>query len=185
MIHFTNPAPLKRHKGKELVFVDNNHNNPMLGSSRVFRTTGAKRPVDKILINVLHNNIDATQVTTVLVTATFPCTVTGLRWDLTLQQFAGVAFGTYAWVIAIVRDGLTIPTLAISDGSTLYKPEQDVLAFGHGMGALAALGMLSKYNGSTKTMRKMMGGDRIIFILVGEATNTASCEGCIQFFCKF
>ncbi len=148
------------------------------------RRISAKRPIDKLLVNVVKSNVDATQEITVLTTATFPCTIVGLRWDLTFASSAGSALATYAWVIIILRDGSTVSTIAISDAGSLYQPEQDVLAFGRGFNGASALGIPSKYMGSTKTMRKLMGGDRLQFVMVGEATNTTACAGCIQFFCK-
>jgi len=158
--------------------------NPMSipNVQRVFRTTGGRRPVDKNLIAIAQTAIDATDQTTTLVTATFPCTIVGLRWDFSIIQTAGTGICTYYWAIVILRDGLTQPTIAISDGSTFYNPEQDVMAFG--ATSIDNNTQTKQYMGSTKTMRKMMGGDKLIFISKGVATNTSRVDGVIQFFCK-
>ena len=57
------------------------------------RTTGvsvihsaAKRPIDKNLKYVKKTGVAATQVSTTLFTATFPCTVVGLRWSISCYQ---------------------------------------------------------------------------------------------------
>jgi len=168
-----NPRAAQRRRG-----------NPMQVANvqRVFRTTGGRRPVDKNLIAIAQTAIDATDQSTTLVTATFPCTIVGLRWDFSIIQTAGTGICTYYWAIVILRDGLTLPTLAISDGSTFYNPEQDVMAFG--ATTIDNNTQTKQYMGSTKTMRKMMGGDKLIFISKGVATNTSRVDGVIQFFCK-
>ncbi len=148
------------------------------------RRTGAKRPVDKVMINISKTGVDATQVTTTLVTATFPCTVVGLRWDISLIVDAGSAPGDYAWAIIILRDGFTQKTISLSDGGTFYAPEQDCIVFARGINQQVDIGSGKHYNGSTKSMRKLMGGDKLIFLAVGVATQTTRIAGVIQFFCK-
>ncbi len=142
-----------------------------------------KRPIDKQLIVVDKDTVDATQVSTTLITATFPCTITGLRWEISHDRSAGTGTANFWWAIILVKDGNSANTMAISDASTFYEPEQNVLAFG--LGALEDEGpdsMLS--SGNTKTMRKLMGGDQLLFITRGIATNTTNVNGVIQFFCK-
>ena len=148
------------------------------------RTTSRKRPVDKVFVNIVKGSLDGIQVATTLLTATFPCTVTGLRWDLSFITDSGSAPGQYAAVIIIVRDGITASALALGDGSTLYAPEQDVMAYFSGVNQQTDIGSGAQYVGSTKTMRKLMGGDKLIFIAKGHATNTTTIAGTIQFFCK-
>ncbi len=152
------------------------------------RTTGvsvvprAKRPIDKQLIGVAKTAVNATQVTTVLKTTTFPCTIVGVRWSLTAFQDAGTAPGNGLWAIVIVRDGNNIANLTAADGADFYTPEQDVLGFG----VLVFDDNVKPWSGEghTKTMRKMMGGDQLVFLVRGEATNTFNFEGVVQFFCK-
>ncbi len=148
-------------------------------SARVVR---ARRPIDKALVNVIHNTINATQQTTTLITATFPCTITGIRWDINTVQNGGTAIASGRWAIVIIRDGATINTLTQSDGSDLYEPEQDVLAFG--MWLIDNNTTTIQHIGATKTMRKLQGGDALKFLCIGVATETSSCHGVVQFFCK-
>jgi len=143
-----------------------------------------KRPVDKLLVCISLPTLVASQQAVTLVTATFPCTIVGLRWDLKFITGAGTGPGSFAAAIVIVRDGNSASTLSIGNAATLYQPEQDVLFFARGLNALLASGDHSHYNGTTKTMRKMMGGDKLQLIAFGEATNSTALEGCVQFFCK-
>ncbi len=141
-----------------------------------------KRPINKSLVAVLQSTNDATDTVTTLFTTTFPCTITGLRWDLTITQDAGTSTCFAYWVIAIVRQGMTIPTIATTDGATFFAPESDCLVFGT---TTIENNIQSKdFIGSTKTMRKMQGGDTLIFIGKGAATNTHRVDGVVQFFCK-
>lgn len=135
------------------------------------RMSMTKRPIDKKLVNVFHGN-PGTQVSTDLTTATFPCTITGLRWAIKNSGLNNVH-----WCIIVLRDGMTADTIATSDGSTLYNPEQDVLAFGvQKDDSMTA-------EGSTKTMRKLQGGDKIVFLSKAAASG-GTTSGIIQLFCK-
>ena len=147
-----------------------------------FRTTGSRRPVDKQLTFIKKDGVDATDVATTLVTVTFPCTIVGLRWDMTFFQSAGTATATGSWAIVVLRDGVTQPTLAVSDAAQFYNPEQDVMSFG--VYVIDNNTETKQFVGSTKTMRKMMGGDKLVFIMKGLATETSGARGVIQFFCK-
>ena len=72
--------------------------------------------------------------------------------------------------------------MAASDAADFYAPEQNVLAFGHG--SMDNNVDTQQFEGNTKTMRKFMGGDQLLFIVLGAATNTTNVQGIIQFFCK-
>ncbi len=146
----------------------------------VIRTT--KRPIDKELKSMTLTGLTATQQETVLKTTTFPCTIVGLRWSLTSFQDAGTGNARCVWAIVVVRDGLSASSMSASDGSDFYTPEQNVLAFGNF--SMDNNVSVHQENGNTKTMRKLMGGDQLIFIAKGQATNTSTVEGIIQFFCK-
>ena len=151
----------------------------------VVRRTGGRRPVDKLMVCIAAVNLVGTQLSTTLTTVTFPCTIVGLRWDLSSLTTAGTAPATYAWAIVKVSDGNSANALAFSNGATLYQPEQNVMAFGVGMNTPEdTIGGPLRWVGSTKTMRKMMAGDTLQFIHVGEATNAQEVLGCVQFFCK-
>lgn len=72
--------------------------------------------------------------------------------------------------------------MSLSDAATFYAPEQNVMAFGHGLPQTGSNGV--KFEGSTKTMRKMRGGDLLQIVAVAEATNLLEFFGAVQFFCK-
>lgn len=147
-----------------------------------FIRTRAKRPIDKLLVVVNKTDVVAAQQETDIITATFPCTAVGLRWDLSWFQTGGTGEATTFWAVVIVRDGNAASTMSTSDAGVLYAPEQDVLTFG-------TVGFDNHTNslhisGDTKTMRKLMGGDKLKFITFGTATNFNSVRGVIQVFCK-
>ncbi len=146
------------------------------------RTVRVRRPIDKFLVNISKVGVDGTQVQTIIRTATVACTVTGLRWDLATSQQGGTGAGKGRWAIVIVRDGQSASTMAISDGSSLYDPEQDVLTYGSW--TIDNNVESFHWNSDTKTMRKMRIGDAIVFVAVGVATNTSNVEGVVQMFCK-
>ncbi len=145
----------------------------------------AKRSIDKVLIAISHDAMDATQVQTTIVTATFPNTVTGLRWDLSFSQDGGTGLCEIVWAIVLAKEGNVADTMIKTNGVQFYEPEQNCLVFGtERIRDGVTQGQTKKTSGMTKTMRKMMLGDRIIFIIQGVATNTGSVQGVIQLFQK-
>lgn len=155
---------------------------PTVGGGSIIRTFSAKRPIDKAIISIANTAVTGTQVVTTLATITFPCTIVGLLWDISAGTSAGSSNGTAAWAIIVVRDGEAANTIALSNASTFYAPEQNVMAFGYTV--LNTGQQAIHWNGKSKTGRKMMGGDLLQLIIVGEDTNTAEFRGAIQFFCK-
>lgn len=149
---------------------------------REFFVPHTKRPIDKKLIVVSKGTVGTTQVNTTLLTVTFPCTIVGLRWDFSIAADAGSANSFAYWCIQVVKDGLTTPTMGVSDGGDFVTPEQNVLTFGTSIANNGNWG--NHVAGSTKTMRKLMGGDTVIFSLRSEGTNTCEFQGVVQFFCK-
>ncbi len=141
-----------------------------------------KRPISKSIIAVTKAGMDSTQVTTTLLTVTFPCTIVGIRWEINCAQDAGTALSGHNWAIVIVKEGVTVDTSGTADAATYFNPEQNCLTWG--IGQIDSRTETKTYTGSTKTMRKMQGGDILMFIARGEATNTTSIKGLIQFFCK-
>lgn len=154
-------------------------------SRRTVVQTSTKRPVDKKLITV-GQALTASQINNTIYTATFPGTVTGLRWDIAIssENTDGATSQKCYWVIARVKDGIAAGNMSVSPaGSNLYTPEQEVLAFGvHNLGINTGDNS-DRLSGSTKTMRKLMGGDKLVFSILGGNTNMV-CEGVIQFFIK-
>lgn len=142
----------------------------------------ARRNVDKVMIVVSHQGQNATQVTTTILTSTFPSTVTGIRWDLTFDQEAGTGASEMDWAIVLVKEGQGPDTMQSANAAIFYEPEQNCLVFGHS--TVRNQLQTNHETGTTKTMRKMMVGDRIVFIFAGTATNTSSVHGIIQLFQK-
>ncbi len=142
-----------------------------------------KRPIDKNLKVVAFTGIDATQQNVTVFTATFPCTITGIRWNFDALADAGTASGGCTWVLQVVKDGLAAQAISTSGGADLITPEVNIVAFGSAL-TTGDTGSSKNFDGSTKTMRKMMGGDLLIFSAVGQATNTTRIFGAVQFFCK-
>ncbi len=141
-----------------------------------------KRPINKSLIAVQQAGNTATDKSSTLFTTTFPCTITGLRWDLSFSQDGGAGLAFIHWAIILVRAGVTQDTLSITDGSSFFDPESNCLVFGSF--TIENSTETKHAFGSTKTMRKLQGGDLLIFVAKGSATNTSRVDGIIQFFCK-
>lgn len=149
----------------------------------------SKRPIDKKIVSILKSAIGAAQQTTILyAAATFPGTITGLRWDFNVIRTGGTAdtAGNFSWAIVVQPAGTTTSTLSIADAASLYDPEQMVLAFGSGCTFNDAGGSSDSvvYSGSTKAMRKLKTGDVLNFIVFGTATELHALHGAVQFFYK-
>ncbi len=118
--------------------------------------------------------------------ATYPCTITGIRWSLTIQGPAsGENDANFSWAIVITRDNNDTKSFNFASESNLYAPEQDVLAFG-----CCRLANADKpgpqthhFEGSTKTMRKLQHEDQIKFVYGAESSD-GHVFGCVQSFCK-
>jgi len=151
--------------------------------SRSTYQVSQKRPIDKSLKTVSKTFASAGKQSTVLTTVTFPCTITGLRWELTATP--GPVSAYLNWAIVVVRDGNSVNDLATSDGSTFYEPEQDVLTFGTSLifENDTNVGGVIRWEGSTKSMRKMMGGDQLVFVVQSTQVGILTA-GVIQYFCK-
>jgi len=105
----------------------------------------------------------------------------GLRWNITTFQDGGSAHAEHIWAIVYLRQGETIDALTYTNGVTLYEPEQNCLVWAFGANLPTTI---TPYSGSTKTMRKMMVGDKIVFVSKGSTTNTTQFHGAIQLFQK-
>lgn len=142
-----------------------------------------KRPIDKLL-KVTSTTITTTVTNTTLQTTTFPCTIVGVRWMLSAST-AVASIQDVWWAIVVVPDGESVNTPAISNAADFYTPEQNVLAFGMGqmMDNTLQSGTLM-WEGSTKTMRKLKGGDVLSIVQIGSDANGALFRGVVQFFCK-
>ncbi len=141
-----------------------------------------KRPINKSLIAISQDANNATDKSTQLFAVTFPCTIVGLRWSLSFFQAAGTGVALFYWAIVIVRQGVTQSTLGVGDGSNYFLPETNCLVFGNG--SIDNNVNDQSFSGTTKTMRKMQGGDALVFIARGVATDTSGVRRIVQFFCK-
>lgn len=117
-----------------------------------------------------------------LITITYPATITGIRWSMEAHSTSGTGQVQVYWALAVVRDGDVRGVVGTS--GSFYNPEGNVLAFG-----IAQVGNTTgsphwyNFEGNTKTMRKLMGGDKIV--LVAKAgSDTAELAGIVQFFLK-
>ncbi len=146
---------------------------------------GSRRPTDKELIYVSQTATTANTVTT-LKTATFPCTVVGLRWSISFLSAIATSSPFVNWIIVIVRDGNSANTISQANGADMYTPENDVMAFGTIMTGDSDLNgpIVANISGTTKTMRKMQQGDLLQFITLSSAANSTTVRGVVQFFCK-
>jgi len=143
-----------------------------------------QRPIDKSLI-VINKAVADLQVETNLMTVTFPCTVTGIRWDLSCLN-DNAAQDTISWAVVLVKDGNQAGIMSNGDGSTFYSPEQNVLTYGIARmhGNANGSGTQHFFEGSTKTMRKLQSGDVLKLIIRGFIAGNKQCVGVFQFFCK-
>lgn len=145
---------------------------------------GPSRPIDKEL-KAIQKTVGSSNTSTTLKTTTFPCTLLGIRWVLNGINTDTAANQHLYWAIVVVRDGNSVATIGTGDGSDFYTPEQNVLSFGVlAMNDADATGpVVAEDKGSTKTMRKLMGGDTVELVLRGTSAST-TVRGVIQFFCK-
>ncbi len=151
----------------------------------VAATSAASRPIDKSLI-VLNEQIGTAQTDITLLTADAPCTIMGLRWKL---NYSGTinGFSEVYWAIYRLKETYTAPTLSTTSNTSFLEPEQEVLTWGVSMVADTDGGVgpgISYDKGSSKTMRKLMKGDRLVLSLITDA-QSPEMAGIVQFFCKF
>lgn len=146
-------------------------------------TVKIKRPIDKQLFYMKGTGLDSTQDDRDFFTVTYPCTITGIRWEFNFVQDAGTGIAEGAWVLTINRESGNNPnTISLTNQTTMYAPEQDVLAWG--TWAIDNNTQTVTTSGTTKTMRKLMTGDVIWVSLKGVDTNTTQYTGALQFFLK-
>lgn len=151
--------------------------------------TSTKRPIDKNLVNVNIAALANTQQNISLITATFPSTITGVRWSICLQSNVGQVANQGGWALIRVKDGVAPNTMSFTNGATFLEPEQEVIAFGRWAVQADAVATstgpsIHRFEGSTKSMRKLMGGDQIYFCVNGATAGTVNTIATIQFFAK-
>lgn len=180
-------------KARIFVFIKRHTGSPFQTMSKRQRTNTqpqrrAKRPIDKKLINVGSAGLTNAEVAVdIYPAASFPGTITGLRWEIAFMRNTGAGVvSSYRWAIIVVPAGTAVNTMSMTSASSLYDPEQMVLAFGCGTTpATAQAGAANIHTGSTKSMRKLKAGDKLTFIaLADNAAATIIFNGTIQFFYK-
>lgn len=152
-------------------------------------TASQKRPIDKRIIFFDHSSTAASAQlqTAIIPSATFPCTATGIRWEVIIDSADALNAPDILWAIVILREGVAADTLTFSGAAAIYTPEQNVLAWGYSRAisnASSAGPELQRWDGTTKTMRKLMAGDQIVMISKPNATWTGVVRGVVQIFCK-
>ena len=159
-----------------------------MSSRKRARTVSTPRPIVKSMVHV-SEVLTQNPSNNFLFTCTFPCTITGLRWDLsTAVSNSGPAADDYInWAIVLVKEGNTAGGLPVGTDSPqdFYNPEQNVLAFGSHVIPVNAIGF--PWRGNTKTMRKLQTGDEFRLVIrlgIGLGNDNAVFAGAVQFFCK-
>lgn len=150
-----------------------------------------KRNIDKWLIAVNLDPIAAGGTQLVLLTATYPCTVVSLRWEMAIARPTTSCI--IAWCVTILEENTTIPIAPIQypaipaagTAARFMAPERNVMAYGI---ISADRGgddpqFQSSYSGSTKTQRKIQSGDQLVF-MVNYIGGFSQIVGAFQYFVK-
>ena len=138
----------------------------------------AKRPVDKKVITVAKTAIGTTAVTTTLFTAAAPCTLNGLIFSCG----SGAVSGPLYWFVIRVDEGDTTNAVSVTDGNASYTPESDILM--SGVFPVNTASSPPTNLATTHAKRKLMIGDRIIFV-ARTASSTANFDGICTMFFKY
>lgn len=99
----------------------------------------------------------------------------------------GTGAGAVFWALVHVPEGNSLNTLATASGSSLYKPERNVLCYGSYCqhSTTNAYHTPQHVKGSTKTMRKLQGGDTIQLAIKSDTANVLTkIVGALHFFYK-
>lgn len=161
------------------------------------RYAKTKRSKNKYVKTILITDATATnkQINTILYSATYPCTIAGLRWNFACSQ-GNMTFNTginFFWIIYVIEEGdqpknLTIGTVNNAEANDGFKGEQNVIAWGKGQ---CTQNYNATFDSATKSMRKLQGGDVLAFsikyeIITGNNSGTdtpgVTCTGGVQFF---
>ncbi len=135
---------------------------------------------------VVNEEVSAGTFHKTILRGSYPCTATGLRWDLSIQgPGANDQDSNFAWAVVITRDGNETGQISFTTENNMYEPEQDVLAYG-----CCRLANASKpgpqtlhFNGSTKSMRKIQSADQLKFVYAS-SDDIGHIYGTVQVFCK-
>lgn len=159
----------------------------------------SKRPIDKNIVGFSINLSGGNQgevgiwppASGPTAGSVFPGTITGIRWHIDCTSHTA-QFVRFAWAIVRLRQGQTASALTLPPSvGTMYSPEQDVIVIGSCSTMLqnnTSLYGTHGYaiEGTTKAMRKVQNGDRIIFLCQDDdsATDPNNVNGMIEYFVK-
>lgn len=151
------------------------------------------RPVEKEIIYFNHLVSSTSIIHTNLYTATFPCTVENLRWDMMVyHESILTAVQVAGWAIVVVRHSEQNGDLSFANGDDFYTlANANVMA--HGIEGTcfevdpqlsAQTPTIVNSEGTSKTARKLQNGDRLVWI--GKSTHVvgANMQGVVQFIIK-
>lgn len=158
------------------------------GGRASFVSISTVRPIDKKIVTVNKLVVGSAQQATTLISATFPCTITGLRWSVAAENLVGTNGVNVGWAIVQSKENLNVNNVTVpGDGVDFYTPEQEVLAWGVSKlnAENASNGKsIALWDGSTKTMRKLQNGDALVMIVRTDTAVSVNFTGVVQFFCK-
>lgn len=143
-----------------------------------------KRPIDKKLISIATTGA-ADQINTVVHLATFPGTIVGLRWSLTVHNTDNTFQQEGKWALFIAREGVPVDAISFGTGTTTMEPEANVMVIEDWYTTDMGDGQsVHTFSGATKAMRKIQCGDTLVFCCKGESSANWEARGTIQFFVK-
>lgn len=152
-----------------------------VGDGRSFQT---KRPIDKKLKSISITGA-ADQINTNIHTATFPGTLVGFRWSLTVHNTDAVFQQEGKWALFIAREGVPVDAISFGNNTTTMEPEANVVVIEDWYTTDMPDGQsVMQFSGSTKAMRKIQCGDNLVFCCKGESSADWEVRGTIQFFIK-
>jgi len=132
---------------------------------RSYGPTRPKRPVDKVVINETGVATN-TQSNNNIYAAPVACTYTGGRITGAINNVPGTA-ARVTLCLVHVRQGTATGTISLTDGSSTYTPEQNILwattVYGTSAGATYI-----PIDVVIKTKRKMLTGDQIILAYLSD-----------------
>ena len=135
--------------------------------AKPFIRKAAKRPVDKVAICLFDAAVGTTQKAIILRTAAMAETFVGGHIQGTMQAVTSFA----QLVIALVREGVTIPTISITDNTVILTPEEWIIWSHATVDSAASPGGPNDFSERIKTMRKLRKGDRIVILARSSTSN--------------
>lgn len=139
-------------------------------------------------VKCIDSTVTDSQGNVTLYTATFPCFLTGIRWDLSFVSQTAASDVRIGWGLIVSGDGYTPNTLVISSSAAdFYTPESDIIIPGHMCLRDSDVGSgpsICYYNGSCKTGRKLKAGDVFYFSHLATVANGGGAYGVVQFVVK-